>query len=127
MARLKDLQAFVTVNKRKLPEFEDADDEDPSPDKTSVYVEAVSDAEFEVVFEREKVYRHYGGTGLQFEVHLDGKNMDNVVLRGNPTDSYLNGVRKYQKGNWTLEKFKFSNILISLSPCKMEVLNLLIE
>ena len=115
MARLKNLIVSVTVDNKELPEFEDEDDEDPSPDKSSKYVEAASGANFQVLFERKEKFHHYGGVGLQFRVYLDGKVMDNTILQGDRTVISLNGVREYNKDQWTVERFRFSDITISLS------------
>ena len=138
MAKLKGLNVHVKVNNEHLPEYEDDEqgevgadeatdygdsddadnndrDENPLQNKITKYVEAVSGTAFEMDFEREHDYSHYGGTGLIFEVVLDGKQMNGTILYDDRHTTFREGRRRCYKGRWTLERFRFTDILISLS------------
>lgn len=113
MPALNNFNAFVTVNGQKLIEFEDEDEDNQSPSVVTKYVEAVTGAEFKVEVLCELMDLP-GCDGVQYSVFLDGKEMDKSIMefricrRG-----YSDGARSRSKGNWTIKKYTFADIVLS--------------
>lgn len=113
MAILKDVGVTVVVSGKELTEYEaggSRDDQPESPDTITRYVEAISGANFELRFEA-KARSFNGHTALKFSAYLDGACMDNSLVYANRR-STLRGVRRFEKGKWAVQNFRFTNLLL---------------
>ena len=126
MAILKDIQISVVVNDRDLPEFED-DEEEQLPNTVTKYVEAVSNSTFHIKISCLQKPAWYGGTGLCFGVELDGEQVAHPLFRGDQTTSLVKGSSKCINGKWTLQRFKFSDIIIGMFTIVLEPIRLRIR
>ena len=117
MPILKDLDVVVCVNNIPLKEYVDNDEEQFS-NTASRYIEAVSGAEFGV-----RVRFSSGSSisiheGIKVVIFLDGEDVAHRFCRptGSPSGRqyYFDGSSKYEKGKRMKQKFKFSEISISI-------------
>ena len=114
MPTLKNFNAFVTVNGQKLPEFNDEDEDNQSPSVITRYIEAVTGAEFKVEVLYELVDLK-GCDGVRYSVCLDGKEMDRAIMNFSKyRTGYSDGARSCSKGSWTVKKYSFADIVLSM-------------
>ena len=116
MAILKGLNVTICVNKKPLQEYAD-NDEEQLPDTITKYIEAVSGAKFEVCAQYEPTFESKAPcSGAVFVTLLDGKMVENMPLEHSKHIgklAYTYGSCSLKQGKWMLERFRFSEILIS--------------
>ncbi|KAF2809635.1 uncharacterized protein BDZ99DRAFT_463419 [Mytilinidion resinicola] len=119
MAILDDLLGLkveIVVNGQPLQEYDDEDGEEEKPKSVIKYIEATSNATFEVrvIFglELPQEHRQYSYT---CRVYLDGTYQDGMVFEkrtGLFKQATLRGRRSCKAGEYYLQTFRFSNLTI---------------
>ena len=117
MAKLKDLEVTIVVMDKTLPEYEDNGEKQPANTVTK-YVEAVPGARFEIVISCKKKSLVYGPTGLKLTRELDGENASKGLMY-KEKGICVQGTSNSGNDQSTLERFRFSNIEISMFFQKM--------
>ena len=120
MAILKQLKVLVTVDGQSLKEFvEHGGDEADSADKIIRYIEAVSGAEFQVLFDAlDHTSALCGGVtlceGLTVDVYVDGRGVEYLLLRRESgLQCTVGGMVIRESGVWKKMPFLFSEIQTS--------------
>lgn len=129
MAVLGKLKAVVRVNGEKLREYDDYANEeeedngqqqDSSDPVTTKYIEAVSNAEFDLEFTVDKGFS-FRSKGVVFNTYFDGQLVDAPIIFP-PTDSDKSREKLYcesyfasvkEHGKTTRRAYKFSDAKIS--------------
>ena len=112
MAVLKGIGVAVVVNGQDLPEFEDREaTDDRDPDSITRYIQVTTGLNFGIRITG-PIPPPYGSQGVSFTIYVDGTKVQTVNhLR---SKSYvLEGSLRPENGKWTMQKFKFADILFS--------------
>ncbi|MCJ1475239.1 hypothetical protein MMC13_003901 [Lambiella insularis] len=116
MAILKGLIVCVSVEGEQVVEFDDENDDanivgtNTPPDSMTKYIEAKSDASFELSFHQKSLPT--GCVGMNFDVYIDGIHVEASMLDGIDQRCALLGKRTGKNGTWTMEKFRFKDIML---------------
>ena len=115
MAILKDIKVAIMVNGQELKEYDDEDIGNDDQNSVSKYVEATSDAEFEIMTSAPRWYQ-FTSDGLGMDVYLDGVYVDNRLLRKENAGTiggwrcFFKGARRFDGNQWESKPFNFREI-----------------
>lgn len=115
MAILKGITVAVTVNGQDLTEHEaeeSADDQGTASDSLTRYIEATAGANFALRLGAPSP-NPYGCQGVSFATYVDGVQVQIVDMIHCKT-YLLEGHLRARQGNWTVQKFRFQNLLLGL-------------
>lgn len=106
------LEANIVVNGKELQEYDDDEDEAAKPNTVTKYIEAISNATFEIRWSISSPFPH-STHDFQVSVYLDGNLIEQVL---SPQDRIsrpfhtLSGTHTLEGGRWFEHKFCFSEI-----------------
>ena len=114
MAILKNIKVAIRIDGQELKEYDDEDYVNDDQSSVSKYVEAASDAEFEITTSAPSWYP-FTSDALQISAYLDGAYVDNWMLRKEKAGVHawqlcLNGARRFDGKQWEIQPFKFREI-----------------
>ena len=115
MAILKGITVAVNVDGQDLTEHEaeeSADDHGTASDSITRYIEATAGANFALRLGAPSTYP-YGCQGFSFAIYVDGIQVQ-VVNMIHHKICLLEGRLGTRQGNWTVQKFRFQNLLLGL-------------
>lgn len=123
MTSKKAIEVKVLVNGTAAQEYNDDDEENNEPNIVTRFIEALSGLEFEVQYELKPSFR-FPSQHLGFNVSIDGKALASQVIskecsKGGSSGrkGTIEGISRSDGVTWSLEKFRFSDLKISLCPC----------
>lgn len=119
MAILKDIKVAIMVNGQELKEYDDQDIGNDDQNSVSKYVEATSDAEFEIMTSAPSLYQ-FTSDALRMDLFLDGVYADNGLLRkenAGPIEAWqfcVKGARRFDGKQWKSQPFIFREIIAGM-------------
>ena len=113
MAILKDLEVAISVRGKARKEYSISAEEIEEADTMTKYIQVVGGQCF-VIKVSICPSCSLECNGIRFGVFVDGKYLENVILNPSKHESdEIDGILKGYNGKWTLEIFKFAQIVTS--------------
>ena len=115
MAILKDIKVAIMINGQELKEYNDEDVGNDEENSVSKYVEAISEAKFEIITSASRWYQ-FTSDAVQMDIYMDGAYADACLLRKKDASRVhawkcrLNGARRFDGNRWEVKPFKFREI-----------------
>ena len=120
MAILKDIKVAIVINGQELKEYDDEDVDNDDQNSVSKYVEAISDAEFQIMTSAPSWYQ-FTSDAVQMHVYMDGAYVDNRLMRKESANRlcawqlYVYGAKRFDGDRWNVKPFKFREITAGMS------------
>jgi len=116
------LKVTITIDNVALEEHIDVDEE-MEPDAVVKYIEAVSSAEFSLDFDVSHPWPHQS---LMLDIFIDGKRVRGALINqedfsGIVTKRAVQGVNYSKHGEWFLQKFCFSDLVVGKPSYRDEI------
>lgn len=112
------LDVSLRVGGRRLPEYDDDNDDTDAPKTTTKWVEATTGAIFTVHVHLGPGFP-YSAEDIEARVKLDGKYATASLIEpssGHAAHSLeIKGIRSNKTGDWVLERFKFAGLNTGMS------------
>ena len=115
MAILKDIKVAIIINGQELKEYDDEDVGNDDENSVSKYVEATSDAEFQIISSA-PIWYQFASDAVRMDLYIEGAYVDNcLMLKDNPKifsawRLNLDGARRFDGNRWEVKPFKFREI-----------------
>ena len=116
------LKANIVVSGKELQEYDDDEDEAAKPNTVTKYIEAISNASFEIRWYISSPFPH-STHDIRVSVYLDGNLIEEVI---SPQDRIsrpfhtLRGTHTLEEGRWFEHKFCFSEICTGRSSTSLD-------